>query len=112
MRAGRQRHRITLDAPVTSQNGTGEEIVAWTPVMTLWAAVEPLKGREQLIAQQILATSDTRIIIRWSPNVDQITEKWRVRKQQTIYNILDVIPVNLNQREVHLMCETGKTDGG
>lgn len=115
MRAGSLRHRVTIDGPVLSQGDTGEEVVAWTTdatgSLTVWADVSPLSGKEQLQASQVLANVTTRIRIRWSPTNDQITPKWRVRHAQDIYNIVFVNHVNLAQREIELMCESGRNNG-
>lgn len=112
MRAGELRHRINIDQPVTSQDETGEEIVTFTEMGTVWGAIEPLNGREALIANQLNAEIDTRIRVRWSPLTDQITAKWRLRHRDTVFNIKQPpAQVNMEQREIHIICETGLNNG-
>ena len=52
MRAGWLRHRVEILAKEASQNSFGEEVVAWVTVATVWASVEPLRGREYIEAKQ------------------------------------------------------------
>lgn len=105
------RHRLQLDEPVISRNDTGEEIVSWVTRATVFSSIEPVRGREFFGANQILGEIDTRIRIRWSPNVDQVNPKWRARHQTTIYNLQSVAHINLGQREIELMAKTGTNDG-
>ena len=113
MRAGKLRHRITLEYPATSQNATGEEEIVWTelPPGKFSAEVKPLRGTEQFLAGQVIGSEDTRITLRWSLNVDQVTDKWRVRFAGLIYDIREVNHIDFGQRELELMCQSGKTDG-
>jgi len=65
---------------------------------------------------QILAELDTKIVIRWSPNVAVVSAKYRLRHAEqsnpTTYNIAaPPIHVNLGQREIELMCKSGVNAG-
>lgn len=111
MRAGRLRHRLTIQEPVTSRGDSGEELVTWVTRGTVWAGIEPIRGKEALTANQILADLDTRIVIRWSGFVDDMTAKWRVLHKTTTYNIVSIAHKNLGQREVEIMAKTGLNDG-
>lgn len=111
MRAGLMRHRVELDEPIVSRDDTGDEIITWVTRATVWASIRPLKGRELNSGNQILGEGDTAIGMRWSPNVDQVTPKWRARHQTTIYNIESVAHVNLGQREIELTCKSGVNRG-
>lgn len=104
MKAGPLRHRITIQqkqTPVT-QNDYGEEVITWSEVDTVWAAVEPLSGREFLEAQRAGAEVTTRIRIR---HRDGILPEMRVVWDSHIYDIENVIPIEERQREIHLMCK-------
>ena len=112
MRAGRLRHRITLQQPTRTQNSMGEPVVSWSDVATVWAAVEPIKGSERLAADQLQAELDTRIVIRWSSDVSAISAAWRCVFGSVIYNIA-APPVNRGQlnKDIELMCKSGVNDG-
>lgn len=115
MRAGRLRHRLIVERPDTYRDATGDELTTWVAVDTVWAAIEPLKGNERFNAGQIIADMNTQIIIRWSPAMDAMTAKWRLRhaerSNQTIYNIASVSHVNLGRREIQIGAKSGVNEG-
>lgn len=102
IRAGELRHRVTIQQNnSTSRDAVGAEVPNWQDVATVWAAVEPLRGREYLESQQVNAEVDTRIRIRHYPG---ITPDMRVIWGSRIYEIEAVINVDERDREIHLMC--------
>jgi SPP1 family predicted phage head-tail adaptor len=64
MSAGRLSERIRFEQESRTSDGGGGASVVWTAVATRWAAVEPLKGREQLEAMQLEASNLYRVTIR------------------------------------------------
>jgi len=111
MRISRLRHRLIVERPDTYRDSTGDELVTWVTVDTVWAGIEPLKGQEGGNVQ-VLAEMDTRIVIRWSPNMDAMTAKWRLRhadrRNPIIFNIAaPPAHVNLGQREIQIMAKSG-----
>lgn len=111
MRAGPLRHEIQVQYPVITQGASGEEVITWGAFGTIRAEVLPTRGRESLIANQPIADLDTTIRIRWSPNNEHITAKWRVVHDRVIYDIKNVIHVNLAQRIIELLCKSGVNSG-
>lgn len=65
MRAGWLRHRVEILAKEASQNGFGEEVVTWVPAATVWASVEPLRGREYVEAKQGQVEVSHRVVMRY-----------------------------------------------
>lgn len=63
-RIGRLRHRLTLEAPETDADDIGGRSVAWTPVATVWAAIETVNGNEIAALGQTDARLTHRITIR------------------------------------------------
>lgn len=112
MRAGTLRHVVEFDQPVTSQSSSGDETVTFTYAFSMRASIEPLKGREQLIGEQINAELDTIIRLRWSPQSDTINAKWRCRHGGVIYNISSrPIHIKEGRRELLLPCKSGVNAG-
>lgn len=111
MRAGTINRRLTVEAPEATQNETGEEIISWTLVGTVWAQMEPLRSREALISGTNLAIADTKIRIRWSPTMGAVNEKWRALYRNTVYNIVSVAHLNIGKREIELLCKSGSNEG-
>lgn len=102
MRAGELRHRVTIQQKTFSRDSYGGETITWTDVATVWAAVEPISGREYFTAQQTQAEVTTRIRIRHRAG---ITPVMRVLWGTRLYDIISVIEVKERNREIHLMCQ-------
>lgn len=102
MKIGDLRHRITIQMAVESSNTFGEVEKTWQDVATVWASIEPLRGREYFDSQQINAEVTTRIRIRYRPG---IKPKMRVVYGERIFDIQSVIDVEECHKEIHLMCK-------
>lgn len=102
MRAGRLRHRITIQDKTVVQNSFGEEDITWTEFATVWASVEPLRGREFLDGRMVTAEVTTRIRIR---HLDGVRPEMRVVHGSTNYDVLAVIHLEERNREDQLMCQ-------
>ncbi|WP_250532432.1 phage head closure protein [Caballeronia sp. ATUFL_F1_KS39] len=116
MAAGPLRHRVQLQAPVVQiDDETGEPVITdWTDKGSVWAAVEPVSGREWLLSAEFREGVTTRIRIRWRDDIDST---WRVihtrTSGETVYNIDAVLPRYEGMSELHLMCSSGAvTTGG
>lgn len=102
MKAGKLRHRVTIQNKGTpARNSYGEEVITWATEATVWAEVDPLRGREFLEARREGAEVTTRIRVR---HRDGITPSMRVVWGSHTYDILSVIEVEGREREIHLMC--------
>lgn len=102
MRAGELRHRITIQQKTVVRDTYGGETVTWTNTATVWAAVEPLSGREYFSAQQVQAEVNHRIRIRYRAG---ITTTMRVLWGTRVFDILAIINLQERGREIHLMCK-------
>lgn len=105
MRAGRLRQRVTVQQKTVTRNDYGEEIVTWADVLTAWAAVEPLRGREFDEAQMAGAERLTRIVLRWPGSGVTLRPEMRVYHAGRVYDIQSVIHVDERHREVQLHCK-------
>lgn len=86
MRAGRLRHRITIQALGREQDPeTGEELEDW---ITVWekvpASVEPLSARDLIAAQAGQSEATGRMVIRYRPGV---LPTMRILYRGELYNI-------------------------
>lgn len=117
MKIGALRSRLILETAVDTQDQTtGEPVRSWTTLGTVWAAIEPIKGREALTDNVTLGEIDTRIRIRWSPLVENLGVKSRAKyvadgRLDVVYDIVSVAEVRLGRREVELMCKSGASEG-
>ena len=109
MRAGRLRHRITLQSPSGSQDALGERTTTWTDACApVWAAIEPLRASEVFAAAQNQASTTHRIQIRYDSSNSEIDSSWRVKFGDRIFTI-DGPPRNFNEknRTLELLCTEG-----
>jgi len=64
--------RVTiLRNEITGRGEYGAPIESWTPVATVWAAIEPLQGQEYFAAYRENANVTTRIRIRYRTGIDR-----------------------------------------
>lgn len=111
MRAGRLRHRVTVQQLVAGspqQKATGEPDESWTDFISVWASVEPITGNERFLAQQHLSQVTTKINMRYRSG---ITASMRVVFGQAIYNIHAILNWEERNRELTLLCSQGANDG-
>lgn len=107
--AGRLRHRVAIQERVQDQDSdTGDIVESWLTLATVWAAVEPLSGREFLAAAATQSLVTAKIIIR-KRTVDATM---RVVHRGTIYNVAAVLADKDSGLEyLTLMCSEGPNVG-
>ncbi len=104
VKAGRLRHRVTLQSAADTADGGGGFTTTWSDVATVWAAIEPLKSRERLFAQQLENPVTHRVTIRYRAGV---TAKMRLEFGARVFNIRGVINAGERDRTLELLCEEG-----
>lgn len=80
------------------------EVIVWTTVATVWAAVEPLTGREFLEGRALDAELSTRIRVRYRTGVVMHPEMRVVWGSHT-YDVAAVIEKKSEHREIWLMAQ-------
>ena len=111
LRAGTLNKRVTIQhlvAASPTQNAGGEIDESWTDLVTVWAAVEPLRGREFLAAQQINSEVTGQIRIRKRTGV---TAKMRCSFDSRYYDILGVVDPREMGEEMILYVREGVNAG-
>lgn len=101
MRIGRLRHRVTLQYKVVVADSYGAETITWTDLVTVWGAVEPVRGEEFIELARAGAEISTRIVIRYRGS---IVPEMRVVFGSHTYDVRSVIHVDERERELQLMC--------
>ena len=84
---GALNRRLTLEAPVEAADGAGGVTRSYETVATLWASVEPVAARADVVADAAGATVTHRIVIRHSPD---LTTRHRFRDGVTVYRIVSL----------------------
>lgn len=105
MRAGRLRHTITIQQPVTAKVN-GVTSTTWEDFRTERAAIETMKSFDKQAAQATMPGADVKITMRY---VAGVTANMRaVDEAGTIYSILGrPNDVDGRQREMILTCQSG-----
>lgn len=84
MRAGDLRHRVTIQKRGTSMDALGQETPAdWVDVTTVWADVNPLSGRELLVAQAAHTQINGTVTIRFQR---QFADPVAMAARRLVYN--------------------------
>jgi len=96
------RNRVTIQQNQPTINAFGEETEEWVDFATVWASVEPLKGREFFAAQKENAETTVRIIIRYR---SEFTADMRIKFGNKVYEINAIIDLEERHMELQLMCQ-------
>ena len=100
MRAGRLRHRITIQQVTEGQDETGAVTETWNEFATVWADMEPIAGKEYFAAKQTMAETTHRIRIRY---LSGVVPKMRVLFGSRTFDITEIINYRERNVELHLM---------
>ncbi|WP_292935514.1 phage head closure protein [Noviherbaspirillum sp.] len=104
MRAGKLRHKVTVErVTITQDPDYGSVIETWTPVGTFPASVEPINGREYFTAHLALSEVTTRIRMRYQAGLSVLD---RITHGGTVYNVQSVINPDMRNEELVLMCKS------
>jgi phage head-tail adaptor, putative, SPP1 family len=100
----RLNRRVTIIRPPSPDDvdDYGQPLNEWQPVATVWAGIEPLRGREYFSAMSEHAEVTTRIRIRYREGIDRTM---RVVYNDTEFEILHIIHPEYNHHELQLMCK-------
>ena len=106
MQAARLRHRVSLESQSTSKDTFGQPLQSWATVLTCWAAVEPLSGRELLAARQMASEVTHRVIVRYQAALaaPRTVMTYRVNFGERYFDIREVLNTDERDREVHMLC--------
>ena len=101
MRSGHLRHRATIQQQSVTRSDSGQENVTWSDVDTVWASINPMRGREYVDAAQLRDQIDAKITIRYRSG---IIPAMRITEGGNTWDIISV--VNPGQRDIRLelMC--------
>jgi len=115
MRAGRLRHRLSLQQQTQVQDAYGGFTTTWTTVATVWGAIEALRGKESFEVGQTNSEVTARVVIRYGDLWAGLDNTWRVTDAHSgvKYDIESVIQPEERSRPntvFELMVKRGETD--
>lgn len=102
--SARLNKRVTVqqEQPTGAKNAYGQDIIAPVDLMTIWAAIEPLRGQEYHAAGRDHADVTTRIRIRCRTGIDRTM---LIKHGAITFEILDTINPEFANVELQLMCK-------
>ena len=105
--ASQLRHRIVIEQPTETADGTGGFTTSWTTLTSVWADIQPLtrsSGREQFAEGQLQERTRWRITIRYR---EDVTEKMRISYNSRVFNIRAIIDLDGREEQLILIVEEG-----
>lgn len=95
---------MQLQQPTISRDAYGGAVKSFTTAQTVWAAIEPLSGREFIAISQTQNEARVRIVIRYHSSIDT---DWRVVKGSKTYTIHEIQDHDDRHTHMTLMCSEG-----
>lgn len=113
VRSGELNRRVTLQQRSSAQDSFGEPVASWTDVMTLWAGIQPLSGRELELAQKLASEVTHRITVRYQASLadTRVVAGMRALYKGRVFNIQAVMNEDEANVLIHLMAGEGLNDG-
>lgn len=111
--AGMLTRRIKIQRPSTIKDSVGAPCRSWLDVATVWADIQPLSGKEAVIANRISAELSHQIIVRYQSLFDnpQQVAQMRVLYNARIFNIHSALNEDEKRTQIILLASEGLDDG-
>lgn len=90
MRAGTLDRRITIQRQTSTLSDSGDPVVVWADVATVYARKLENRGQERFTTQQIVGRAMKTFQFRWSATVAEVTTKHRIVFDGRDHDITDV----------------------
>lgn len=103
MRAGKLDRRITIQCRTSTQSDSGDPVITWVEVATVWAEHVNIRGSERLAQQQVVGYALMTFRIRWSSVVSEVSVLHRIIFDARTYDITDVRETK-RREEIELDC--------
>jgi SPP1 family predicted phage head-tail adaptor len=105
---GKKNKRLTIQQRVRATDAYGDSrgTDTWVDIGTVWASIAPLRGKERLQAQQIVAETSHKIFFRYGSAWAGIDASWRLKLSipaTRLFKIITVFDVNERHQEFEVM---------
>jgi SPP1 family predicted phage head-tail adaptor len=103
--AGKYDQRVSVCKNEPTTNTDGQKVASETVWIQRWASVEPISGRERLIAQQTQADVTYRVRVRYDRQTKTITPTYHLKlRDGTVLNITRAFDVEMRKTEIEMEC--------
>ncbi|MEM0923459.1 MAG: phage head closure protein [Pseudomonadota bacterium] len=109
MNAPRLTHEFVLEQPTQNPDGGGGYQTIWTPLGTLWGALDPRSGGERFSGGRETSTITHRITVRNAPigSPQRPQPAQRLRRGDRVFAIRGVTEEDGEAVYLRLFCEEG-----
>ena len=108
--AGKLRHRVLLQSYTGAVDDYGDPLYSdddqWTPEAAVWAAIDPVSGKEFYAAEQAQSAVSHKLRLRYRPGV---SAAWRGLYGSRVFRILSVIDWEERHESLLLMVQEVET---
>ena len=105
VKAGKLWKRIGLERPSNPQDASGQAVRNFTRIATVWASIEPLRGKLMFLAEKTTAEETHRVRIRYRSDLQN---DWRISYStpagDRTFGIVSISDTEERHRELVLMC--------
>lgn len=108
MRAGKLRHKVTIQQRANTTDAFGGMVTTWSDVATVWASVEPMTARELASASATYPEVTTKITMRYMSGV---TAANRIIFEGKHYNLVPGIDKDMRHTELMFLAFEGTNEG-
>lgn len=106
IRAGQLRHSVTIQRAIETRGADGSTAQTWITYASVFAAIEPVSGREYFAAQAEGSDVTHRVTIRY---IKGLTTKDRVLFGTRTFDIESILNTGELNAELVLMCSETTT---
>lgn len=89
VRAGRLRHRATLEALETTPDGAGGSVTQWVVVRDVWCWIRPVSGAQRMESMRRASRVSHEIFFRYAQDIDarkRLTYRGRVFNLSAVWS--------------------------
>jgi SPP1 family predicted phage head-tail adaptor len=97
--AGERNKQIAIQEKAISTDSIGNQTETWHTIATVWAAIQPLSGREYWAARQVNAETTTKVTILYRRGV---TAEHRILYGSRVFE-LTAPPINTSEANAELV---------
>lgn len=108
MNPGKYNKVITLQSKTSTTDAYGGPVDSWADVATVWARVQPIKGREMIAAQAAQSETAVRFYTRYQ---DNLTTAMRIIYAGKNYDITGIVDIDERHVEFEISAKTGTSEG-
>jgi len=102
---GDLRHRVTFQKSNETDDGYKGHTEIWQDVVTVWAQIDPLSGREYFYAHQIKNVVSHRVRIRYR---EDVMVEMRIKYGDRHFKIESMIDMKERREFLELLCQEEK----